>query len=108
MNYVKAPDFPTGGIIYGVSGVKEGFRTGRGRVVVRAKTEIETDDKGRESIIVTEVPYQVNKALLTSSSNSVSKSSSAAPSTNCAKPKSAPIFWKACSLRSTISTRLLR
>jgi DNA gyrase subunit A len=64
MHYVKAPDFPTGGIIYGLSGVKEGFRTGRGRVVVRAKTEIETDDKGRESIIVTEVPYQVNKALL--------------------------------------------
>ncbi len=66
MQYVKAPDFPTGGIIYGLSGVKEGFRTGRGRVVVRAKTEIETDDKGRESIIVTEVPYQVNKAMLIS------------------------------------------
>jgi DNA gyrase subunit A len=64
MQYVKAPDFPTGGIIYGLSGVKEGFRTGRGRVVVRAKTEIETDEKGRESIIVTEVPYQVNKAML--------------------------------------------
>jgi DNA gyrase subunit A len=64
MQFVKAPDFPTGGIIYGLSGVKEGFRTGRGRVVVRAKTEIETDEKGRESIIVTEVPYQVNKAML--------------------------------------------
>ena len=66
MEYVKAPDFPTGGIIFGMSGVKEGFRTGRGRVVVRAKTEIETDDKGRESIIVTEIPYQVNKAMLIS------------------------------------------
>lgn len=64
MEYVKAPDFPTGGIIYGLSGVKEGLRTGRGRCVVRAKTEIETDDKGREAIIVTEVPYQVNKAVL--------------------------------------------
>ncbi|MCA0238587.1 MAG: DNA gyrase subunit A [Bacteroidetes bacterium] len=64
MEYVKAPDFPTGGIIYGLSGVKEGFRTGRGRCVVRAKTEIETDDKGREAIIVTEIPYQVNKAIL--------------------------------------------
>ncbi len=64
MEYVKAPDFPTGGIIYGMSGVREGFRTGRGRVVVRAKTEIEVDEKGRESIIVTEVPYQVNKAIL--------------------------------------------
>ena len=64
MEFVKAPDFPTGGIIYGLSGVREGFRTGRGRCVVRAKTEIETDDKGREAIIVTEVPYQVNKAVL--------------------------------------------
>ncbi len=64
MEFVKAPDFPTGGIIHGLSGVREGFRTGRGRVVVRAKTEIETDDKGRESIIVTEIPYQVNKAML--------------------------------------------
>ena len=64
MEYVKAPDFPTGGIIYGMSGVREGFRTGRGRVVVRAKTEIEVDEKGRESIIVTEVPFQVNKAVL--------------------------------------------
>ncbi|MBP6825608.1 MAG: DNA gyrase subunit A [Saprospiraceae bacterium] len=66
MEYVKAPDFPTGGIIYGMSGVREGFRTGRGRVVVRAKTEIETDEKGRESIIVHEIPYQVNKAMLIS------------------------------------------
>jgi DNA gyrase subunit A len=64
MQFVKAPDFPTGGIIYGLSGVKEGFRTGRGRVVVRAKTEIETDSKGRESIVVTEIPYQINKAML--------------------------------------------
>ncbi len=64
MEYVKAPDFPTGGIIYGMAGVREGLLTGRGRVVVRAKTEIETDDKGREAIIVTEVPYQVNKAML--------------------------------------------
>jgi DNA gyrase subunit A len=64
MEFVKAPDFPTGGIIYGLSGVREGLRTGRGRVVVRAKTEIETDDKGREAIIVTEIPYQVNKAML--------------------------------------------
>jgi len=64
MEYVKAPDFPTGGIIYGLSGVREGFLTGRGRVVVRSKTEIEVDSKGREYIIVTEIPYQVNKATL--------------------------------------------
>lgn len=64
MHYVKAPDFPTGGIIYGLSGVREGFRTGRGRVVLRSKTEIETDSRGREQIIVTEIPYQVNKAVL--------------------------------------------
>ena len=64
MEYVLAPDFPTGGIIYGLTGVKEGLRTGRGRVVVRAKTEIETENNGREAIIVTEIPYQVNKAHL--------------------------------------------
>ena len=61
MAYVKAPDFPTGGIIYGYEGVKEAFHTGRGRVVLRAKAEIEEVD-GRECIIVTEIPYQVNKA----------------------------------------------
>ncbi len=64
IDLVKAPDFPTGGIIYGMTGVREGFMTGRGRVVVRAKTNIETDAKGYESIIVTEIPYQVNKAVL--------------------------------------------
>jgi DNA gyrase subunit A len=64
MEFVKAPDFPTGGIIFGLSGVREGFRTGRGRCVVRAKTEIETDTRGHEAIIVTEIPYQVNKAML--------------------------------------------
>jgi DNA gyrase subunit A len=64
LEYVIAPDFPTGGIIYGLTGVREGLRTGRGRVVVRAKTEIETETNGRESIIVTEIPYQVNKAAL--------------------------------------------
>lgn len=63
---IKAPDFPTGGIIYGISGVREAYLTGKGRVVVRAKADIETDDKGREAIIVTEVPYMVNKALLIS------------------------------------------
>jgi DNA gyrase subunit A len=61
MTYVKAPDFPTGGIIYGYEGVREAFKTGRGRVVVRAKASFEEVD-GRESIIVTEIPYQVNKA----------------------------------------------
>jgi DNA gyrase subunit A len=64
MEFVKAPDFPTGGIIFGLSGVREGLRTGRGRCVVRAKTEIETDTRGHEAIIVTEIPYQVNKAML--------------------------------------------
>jgi len=61
MTHVKAPDFPTGGIIYGYEGVKEAFHTGRGRVLLRAKAEIEEVD-GRECIIVTEIPYQVNKA----------------------------------------------
>lgn len=65
MKYVKAPDFPTGGIIYGYEGVKEGFETGRGRVIVRAKADIEfADGNARDKIIVTELPYQVNKAVL--------------------------------------------
>lgn len=64
MEFVKAPDFPTGGIIYGTTGVKEAFETGRGRVVLRAKAEIITDAKERETIIVSEIPYQVNKATL--------------------------------------------
>lgn len=59
---IIAPDFPTGGIIYGYSGVKEAYRTGKGRVVLRAKAEIETDENGKERIIVTEIPYMVNKA----------------------------------------------
>lgn len=62
MKFVKAPDFPTGGIIYGYDGVKEAYHTGRGRVVMRACAEIETYGNDRERIIVTEIPYQVNKA----------------------------------------------
>jgi DNA gyrase subunit A len=61
MQHVKAPDFPTGGIIYGYDGVRDAFHTGRGRIVMRAKANIE-EVKGRECIIVTEIPYQVNKA----------------------------------------------
>ncbi len=61
MEFVKAPDFPTGGIIRGYSGVRDAFETGRGRVVIRSKTEIEVEKDGRETIIVTEVPYMVNK-----------------------------------------------
>jgi DNA gyrase subunit A len=64
MEYVKAPDFPTGGTIFGYSGVKEAFHTGRGKVVVRGKATIETSHEGRETIIITEIPYQVNKANL--------------------------------------------
>ncbi|MFT7376952.1 MAG: DNA gyrase subunit A [Sphingobacteriales bacterium] len=64
MEFVKAPDFPTGGIIYGYEGVKNAFETGRGRVMMRAKTEIVTNESGREQIIVTEMPYQVNKAMM--------------------------------------------
>jgi DNA gyrase subunit A len=62
MKFIKAPDFPTGGVIYGYEGVKEAYHTGRGRVVLRGETKIEQDDSGREKIIVTSVPYQVNKA----------------------------------------------
>ena len=62
LQYVKGPDFPTGGIIYGYEGVKEALLTGRGRVVMRAKTEIEHTASGRECIVITEIPYMVNKA----------------------------------------------
>jgi len=64
VDIIKAPDFPTGGIIYGYQGVKEAYETGKGRVVVRAKTNIEITDSGREKIIVSEIPYMVNKAEL--------------------------------------------
>ena len=63
LDFVKAPDFPTGGIIYGYEGVKDALLTGRGRIVIRAKAEIE-ESNGREQIIITEIPYQVNKAEL--------------------------------------------
>jgi DNA gyrase subunit A len=65
MLYVKAPDFPTGGIIYGMEGVKQALLTGRGRVVVRGKCHVDTKASGREQIIITEVPYQVNRDTLT-------------------------------------------
>jgi DNA gyrase subunit A len=64
MQYVKAPDFPTGATIYGMSGVKEAFETGRGRVVLRGKAEIEMLPSGRERIIIHEIPYQINKATM--------------------------------------------
>jgi DNA gyrase subunit A len=64
MKYVKGPDFPTGGIIYGFEGPREALETGRGRVVLRARAEIETHGNDRERIIVTEIPYQVNKGLM--------------------------------------------
>ncbi|MDB5026105.1 MAG: gyrA [Mucilaginibacter sp.] len=64
MKYIKGPDFPTGGIIYGYEGAKDAFETGRGRIVLRARAEIETYNNDRERIIVTEIPYQVNKATM--------------------------------------------
>jgi len=64
MEHIKAPDFPTGGIIYGTDGVKEAFKTGRGKVVVRGRANIEASKTGKESIIISEIPYQVNKSVL--------------------------------------------
>ncbi|MCJ7498157.1 MAG: DNA topoisomerase 4 subunit A, partial [candidate division Zixibacteria bacterium] len=64
LKYIQGPDFPTGGIIYGRSGIKEYFKTGRGRLVLRARANIERQKSGKESIIVTEIPYQINKANL--------------------------------------------
>ncbi len=62
MQHIKAPDFPTGGIIYGYDGVREAYETGRGRLVMRGESTFETDEKGREAIVFTSIPYQVNKA----------------------------------------------
>jgi len=64
MQYIPGPDFPTGGIINGVAGIQLAYRTGRGRVRIRARAEVEVADNGREAIVVTEIPYQVNKAKL--------------------------------------------
>jgi DNA gyrase subunit A len=64
MKFVKAPDFPTGGIIYGIEGIKQGFLTGRGRVVLRGKVTVETTKSGKEMIVITEVPYQVSRDAL--------------------------------------------
>ncbi|MEO6851666.1 MAG: DNA gyrase subunit A, partial [Mucilaginibacter sp.] len=64
MKHIKGPDFPTGGIIYGYEGAKDAFETGRGRIVLRARAEIETYNNDRERIIVTEIPYQVNKSVM--------------------------------------------
>jgi DNA gyrase subunit A len=64
MKYITAPDFPTGGIIYGYSGVQEAYLTGRGRIVMRAKAEIVTSSNGKDQIVVTEIPYMVNKAMM--------------------------------------------
>jgi len=65
MQYVKAPDFPTGGIVYGIDGIKAGMHTGRGRVVLRGKVNVETTKSGKEQIVITEVPYQVSRDALT-------------------------------------------
>ena len=65
ITYVKAPDFPTGGVIFGMEGVKQGLLTGRGRVVLRGKCQVDTKQSGREQIVITEVPYQVNRDNLT-------------------------------------------
>ena len=64
MEHIKGPDFPTGGIIQGISGIRDAFETGRGRIVVRSKTDIEVSDSGRETIVVSEIPYQINKKEL--------------------------------------------
>ena len=61
MHYIKGPDFPTGGIIQGTQGIRDAFETGRGRIVIRSKTEIEVSESGRETIVVTEIPYMINK-----------------------------------------------
>ena len=64
MKYIKGPDFPTGGIIQGVDGIKKAYETGKGKIVVRSKVDEETLRNGRQQLIVTEIPYEVNKSSL--------------------------------------------
>ncbi len=64
MEHIKAPDFPTGGVIYGMDGIKQAFETGRGRVVLRGRAEVQTNKNGRDFIVITEIPYQVNQSSL--------------------------------------------
>ncbi len=64
MHHIKAPDFPTGGIIYGIDGIKDAFMTGRGRVVLRGRAEVQTSKKGRDFVVITEIPYQINQSSL--------------------------------------------
>ena len=73
MQYIPGPDFPTAALINGRKGIEEAYRTGRGKVYVRARASVETTDKGKEQIIVTELPYQVNKAKLVEKLLSLSK-----------------------------------
>ncbi len=72
MHYVKGPDFPTGGLIYGIQGVKDAYETGRGRVIIRGKAEIESEKNSLEKIIITEIPYNVNKSELVKSISDLS------------------------------------
>ena len=96
IDIVPAPDFPTAGIVYGTEGVREGYRTGRGRVVIRARTHVEDIGKGeRQAIIVDEIPYQVNKAnlLISASASSSAKRSSRASPTSATSPTSRACAW---------------
>ena len=92
---MPAPDFPTAGIIYGLAGVQEGYRTGRGRVVMRARTHFEDMEKGnRQSIIVDELPYQVNKKRCSSASASwCARRRSRASPTSATSPTSPACAW---------------
>ena len=64
MKFVKGPDFPTGGIIQGIDGIKKAYETGKGKIIVRGKADIETVRGGKQQIVITEIPYEVNKANL--------------------------------------------
>ena len=100
MTFVPGPDFPTAGLINGVRGIREAYRTGRGRCVMRARTEVETQKRsGREAIVVTELPYQVNKARLLERMPSWSRKrrSTALPTTGCATSR----IRTACALSSS-------
>ena len=83
LEHIQGPDFPTGGIINGRAGIVQAYRTGRGRIYVRGRAEVETDAKGREKIVITEIPFQLNKARLIEKIAELVKKNASKASVNC-------------------------
>src|SRR5205823_1326265 len=104
MKLVPGPDFPTGAYIAGREGIEAAYKTGRGSFTMRAKAAIEEASKDRENIVITEIPYQVNKAKLIERIADLVQNKKIERISNCAKRKSANTFWSVIKSRSTTST----